>query len=92
MGQPFDLVLLDMLMPEPDGISTFESLRANPAARMVPVLLLTALAVEGHWEALPDEAGGGCFLIGKPYVVEGLLTRVAKCWTDQARRTNCGVG
>ena len=37
-----DLVLLDLLMPEPDGLSVLETLRAEPRFRDLPVIVLSA--------------------------------------------------
>ena len=38
-----DVVLLDILMPELDGLQTLELLKANPAHRYTPVIMLSAL-------------------------------------------------
>jgi len=37
-----DAILLDVMMPDMDGPSTFRELRKNPATSRIPVLLLTA--------------------------------------------------
>lgn len=37
-----DAVLLDVMMPEMDGVATFKQLQANRETRQIPVLLLTA--------------------------------------------------
>jgi CheY-like chemotaxis protein len=37
-----DAILLDVMMPEMDGITTFEKLQANPLTKTIPVILLTA--------------------------------------------------
>src|SRR5438045_9676040 len=37
-----DAILLDLVMPEAGGIETLRRLRAAPATRAVPVILLTA--------------------------------------------------
>ncbi len=37
-----DAILLDVMMPDMDGITTFEKLQANPATQNIPVILLTA--------------------------------------------------
>ena len=37
-----DAILLDVMMPEMDGLTTFEKLQANPATKSIPVILLTA--------------------------------------------------
>jgi CheY-like chemotaxis protein len=36
------LVLLDVMMPDIDGMITFEKLREHPTTRHIPVILLTA--------------------------------------------------
>ncbi|MBU6346523.1 response regulator [Cylindrospermopsis raciborskii CHAB3438] len=37
-----DAILLDVMMPDMDGLSAFEKLQANPATQTIPVILLTA--------------------------------------------------
>ncbi|AFY43244.1 response regulator [Nostoc sp. PCC 7107] len=37
-----DAILLDVMMPEMDGITTFEKLQANATTKEIPVILLTA--------------------------------------------------
>ncbi|UBF24518.1 response regulator [Kovacikia minuta CCNUW1] len=39
-----DAVLLDVMMPDMDGLATFEQLRNNPITQHIPVILLTAKA------------------------------------------------
>lgn len=39
-----DAVLLDVMMPDMDGLETFERMRANPATQNITVILLTAKA------------------------------------------------
>jgi two-component system, OmpR family, alkaline phosphatase synthesis response regulator PhoP len=39
-----DAVLLDVMMPDRDGLVTFEQMQANPMTRHIPVILLTAKA------------------------------------------------
>jgi CheY-like chemotaxis protein len=37
-----DAILLDVMMPDMDGLTTFQNLQANPKTQAIPVLLLTA--------------------------------------------------
>ncbi|MBD1870044.1 response regulator [Oculatella sp. FACHB-28] len=37
-----DAILLDVMMPDMDGIATFQKLQENPATKAIPVILLTA--------------------------------------------------
>src|SRR5438874_5223203 len=42
-GQPFDLVLLDVQMPEMDGYQVLEHLQADPRLRDLPVIMISAV-------------------------------------------------
>lgn len=37
-----DAILLDVMMPDMDGVTTFQKLQANQATQHIPVILLTA--------------------------------------------------
>ncbi len=41
--EPFDLVLLDVMMPELDGFAVLERLKGDPATRDIPVIMISAL-------------------------------------------------
>ena len=69
-----DLILLDVMMPKRDGISVVRELKADPALRTIPVVLVTAKSdtrdvVEGL------DAGGDDYL-SKPFEHSALLARV----------------
>jgi DNA-binding NarL/FixJ family response regulator len=71
---PPDLVLLDVMMPEMDGIRVLRILKSDPATRLVPVVLMTALnAVEDRVRGI--EAGADDFL-SKPVDDRELLARI----------------
>ncbi len=62
---PFDVVLLDVMMPGMDGPSTFARMRADGLAPHVPVIFLTAKvqsADRGWLEAL-----GAAGVLAKPF-------------------------
>lgn len=42
-AQPFDVVLLDLLMPEMDGYQVLEHMKADPQLRHLPVIIISAL-------------------------------------------------
>jgi CheY-like chemotaxis protein len=60
-----DAILLDVMMPDLDGPATLQQLRANPATRSIPVILLTAnvQAADRHRFASLDVQG----VISKPF-------------------------
>ena len=72
-----DLVLLDVQMPEMDGLEACRHIRQQPAMQNRPVIALTAGNVAGDRE-LCLEAGMDDFLV-KPFVVEDLI-RLLKKW------------
>jgi PAS domain S-box-containing protein len=70
-----DLVLTDVMMPQLDGFGLMQALRAHPATRDVPVIMLSARAgEESRVEGI--EAGADDYLI-KPFSARELLARVA---------------
>lgn len=87
----FDLVLLDVMMPEMDGFTVCRQLRRLPGMAHVPVIFLTAKTdldsiVEGF------EAGGTDY-VTKPFYANELLARVrtqVRLWQteQQLRRLN----
>jgi adenylate cyclase len=72
-AQEFDLVLLDILMPEMDGYEVCRSVRADPATRFLPVVMITASGEQEKVAAI--EAGADDFVV-KPFEQAELLARV----------------
>ncbi|NYE60920.1 putative two-component system response regulator [Duganella sp. 1224] len=70
-----DLVLLDIMMPDMDGIETCRRLKADPASASIPVIFLTAKNLQED-EALGRDAGAVDFL-RKPVNPDLLFARVA---------------
>ncbi len=60
-----DLVLLDMMMPEMDGLMTLQKLRENPVTAGIPVIFMTA-KVQPH-EKDRYLAAGAHAVIQKPF-------------------------
>ncbi len=68
------IVLLDLVMPQPDGYQILRILRARPETRDLPVVVLTALDAEDEI-ARAFEAGADDF-VRKPFKPVELVARV----------------
>jgi signal transduction histidine kinase/CheY-like chemotaxis protein/HPt (histidine-containing phosphotransfer) domain-containing protein len=54
---PFDLVFLDLRLPDQDGIETARRVRADPWLEDLPLVLLVGAAVDAEVEARAERAG-----------------------------------
>jgi CheY-like chemotaxis protein len=45
--EKFDLILMDHMMPSPDGVEAFRSIKSSGANTDTPVVVLTANAING---------------------------------------------
>ena len=69
-----DLVLLDIMLPEEDGLQVLKRLRADPAMRKLPVLMLTAKSTE-YDKVLGLDQGADDY-IAKPFGMMELMARI----------------
>ena len=70
-----DAILLDMMMPDMDGLTTFDHLHADAATKDIPVILFTAKVQLGDRQAWEGRAIRGA--IAKPYDPMTLADEVA---------------
>ena len=70
--EPFDLVILDLMLPDLDGLDICRRLRARPD--YLPILMLTAKSTEFD-RVLGLEVGADDYLT-KPFSIRELLARV----------------
>jgi DNA-binding NtrC family response regulator len=73
-SRPFDLVLLDVMMPGMDGFEVCQRLRAGAATRDIPVIFLTAL--DDTFDKVRAFSAGAVDFVTKPFRSEELLARV----------------
>lgn len=73
-GRGIDLVLMDVMMPEMDGITATREIRKLPEWRKLPIIMLTAKAMKNDQEQCLS-AGANDYM-AKPLDVEKLLSLV----------------
>jgi two-component system OmpR family response regulator len=76
-----DLILLDVMMPGMDGPTTLQSLRANPASAIIPVIFLTAKVQPP--EVAEYQALGALNVIAKPFDPMTLADQVRQIWDNR---------
>ena len=72
--QSFDLIILDLLLPDIDGFSVLGALRARSATAMTPIILLSAQ--DGPREKVRGLQLGADDYVTKPFSAPELLARV----------------
>jgi len=73
---PVNLVITDLNMPNLDGIGLIRRLRANPAYKGVPILMLTTESQETR--KLEGKTAGATGWIVKPFNTQQLLAVVKR--------------
>ena len=74
--KPIDIVLMDVDMPDMDGVETVEKIRQMENIKDIPVMFFTALASKETVQRCMDVGMVG--YIVKPYKPEELLERLEK--------------
>ncbi|UCC62540.1 MAG: response regulator, partial [Anaerolineae bacterium] len=73
-AQPFDAVLLDLIMPGMDGYQVCEQIKADQQIHDIPVIFISALEEIG--DKVRAFAVGGADYVTKPFQFEEVLARV----------------
>lgn len=73
-NEKFDIVLLDVMMPNMDGWETLKHIRTNKETKHLPVIMLTA--VNEDQKMISGLKNGADDYIIKPYILPNLLARI----------------
>lgn len=82
-----DVILMDIAMPRMDGLEATRTLRKNPTTAHVPIVALTAFALEGDRERIM-EAGCSAYMT-KPAEPRAVLLEVRR-WLEGPRPADGG--
>ena len=72
-GKP-SLVMLDIMLPEEDGLSILKKLRSSPATKKIPIMMVTAKGSE--YDKVIGLDNGADDYIAKPFGMMELIARV----------------
>lgn len=75
-----DLILLDVMMPEMDGPTTFKNLQAKEKTKNIPVIFMTAKAQSHELEFYKDSGVIG--IITKPFDPLNLCSNIKNIWDE----------
>lgn len=74
MNKAFDLILLDVMMPNMDGWDTLKAIRNNKKTQYIPVIMITAVS-EDQKVVSGLKIGADDYIV-KPFILPNLLARV----------------
>ncbi len=74
MNKTFDLILLDVMMPNMDGWDTLKAIRKNKNTQYIPVIMITAVS-EDQKVVSGLKIGADDYIV-KPFILPNLLARI----------------
>ena len=80
VDNPFDLVILDLVMPGASGLEVLAKIRSDPKRGSVPVIILTAKGQDTDRQAAL--AGGADDFLTKPFSPKKLVARIREILDD----------
>jgi two-component system OmpR family response regulator len=75
-----DLILLDVMMPDMDGMTVLLNLRKNPHSSKIPVIFITASV--SNKDIAKYKKTGALDVIAKPFDPMTLADRVKQIWKE----------
>jgi two-component system chemotaxis response regulator CheY len=76
LANPVNLVITDLNMPNLDGIGLIRSVRANPACKGIPIIMLTTESQESRKQE--GKAAGATGWIVKPFTTQQMVAVVKR--------------
>ena len=82
-----DLIILDIMLPDSDGLDICKGIRAHPELSHIPVIFLTARASETD-RIVGLELGANDYIV-KPFFVRELIARIKIHFRGQTPTISC---
>src|SRR3954470_19466387 len=74
--QPPELIVMDIMMPDMDGLEALRELKKGDATKAIPVIVITA---NGHFMARKEsEISGAAVFLTKPFSPTQLVTEIGR--------------
>ena len=83
-SQPYDFVITDWNMPNMDGLTLLQNIRANPSLKHLPVLMITAEAKKENIIAAA-QAGASGYIV-KPFTAATLSEKLEKIFEKMGKK------
>ena len=81
-----DVILLDQIMPDMDGITTLHELRKNPSTENIPVIFMTTKGMFDEFEEMKKL--GALAVITKPFDPEKLADQIRKILQNASKSSS----
>jgi serine/threonine-protein kinase len=82
---PYSVVLVDLQMPELDGMELTARLRSLDASDQTPIIVMTAAGGPGEWKRL-SQIGADAFLV-KPVAIEDVAMQIRRTMKSRHRKS-----
>jgi CheY-like chemotaxis protein len=80
-----DVMLLDLMMPEMDGIAVLEQLRSDPRWKGLPVIMMTAVS-EDSFQSRAMQLGARGYLIKPRFTIAQVMEIVRNCLAEREEK------
>jgi len=71
-----DVILMDMMMPKMDGLTACHMIKNDPATKMIPVIMVTAIGFELNIKL--SQQMGATGYVTKPFSPKDILDKIAQ--------------
>ena len=77
-----DLIILDLILPQKDGLEVFQALKEDEKTRNIPVVVLTNLEKIEHVEKVL-EMGAKTYLVKANYTLKEILEKIKQTLANE---------